>query len=122
MRICYSQTHSVESLIGVGIRIRGVEELSDIISASLIELHLVINPGPQDIASNDHIPMAFPCRVNVLAPRPLPKKTAKRAAWEDSVDRFQAGTTLEIIALTHSKGIQVTTVVGHVMDGFRYGR
>lgn len=53
-----------------------------------------------------------------------PKKTTKLATWESSHSRFLDGEHPQTIAMSPTNGrpIQVSTVVGHILDGLVQGR
>ena len=120
---------SVDGLTAAGLRIRGVEQLSTLIHDSLLELSLIPQQASSTLASlRDHTAgdlsasIDFPDAV-ISAPIPIPAKLTtkpKRAAWEDSHEAFTRGSSIEVIAL--QKGVQVQTVVSHLLDAFKLGK
>lgn len=131
-KVAYAQIYSVDSLLAVGIRIKGVENLSSIISTALIELKLSSGNNSNSTSSLENIDagdskvfrMVFP-DVSITAPIAAVKMSAsmrKAAAWEESFEKFSRGESVQSIAVSHPKGLQVATVIGHIFDAFRYGR
>ena len=129
---------AVESLTAMGLRIRGVEELSVLIHDALSELGLL--PSVQVVSSSSedggcgssggsgkgsiHSTAAidFPDEV-ITAPLPMyaakPLKL-KKSAWEDTYESFMRGASIEVVAI--QKGIQVQTVTSHLLDAFKFGK
>ena len=130
LRIAYSQASSVESLEALGLRIRGVERLSEIISSSLAELGLRIDTTGASSASasdtGDDDDMIFPSGTITIhsSKMKLSSKTSGKItipSWRISYDNFIAGVVVAAIAPMHAKPILVTTVIGHLLDAFHNG-
>lgn len=121
-KIAYSQTATSEGLVAAGVRSRGVERLSLIISQALLELGLVAPPVAAVAGDHDGpVAMIIP-EGELTAPKATPKVGAmkKMPAWEESWNRFRSGQSLDAIAA--QKGVLLDTVVTHLLDAFKQGR
>ena len=122
-KIAYSQPRSVEALRAVGVRVTGVETLSDIIAAATP----TAEPTPE--ASGDVLSfgtIANPQRWDLAEYKPKkgPGGTMKKPNWEVSYDAFQlSGEHIEAIAVrAQPKSIQPATVFNHLLEALTHGR
>jgi len=121
-KIAYSQPRSVEALRAVGVRVTGVETLSEIIAAAaptaeptpeasgdVLSLGTIANPQKWDLAE--------------YKPKKGPGGTMLKPNWEVSFDAFQSGEHPEAIAMrAQPKPIQPATVFNHLLEALTHGR
>ena len=123
-RIAYTKIYSSEALCGVGLRLPtdAVEELSRIISSSLIDLELARLPikteaGAKMVFREGRMTAPLKQIMNIPARGKL-----KPPAWDESFEKFRMGVGIESIAAMHPKDIKVETVIGHLLDAFKFGK
>lgn len=123
-RIVISQLSAESDLRTIGLRVpdEATAVLSKLLVSSLVELRLTISSNDGDFCKR----MAFD-EGRITAPVSLVHNTSmkgktKPAAWEASYDKFRMGVSIDSIAALHPTGIQVQTVVGHLLDAFKFGK
>lgn len=124
-RIAFAQVSSITDLAQIGLRVSetSLSELSNIISSSLVELKL-LNSMP--IRGNDQS-MIFGAERSVAPVHQIMNATTIRGknkppVWEESFNKFRLGVSIDSIAVLHPKGIQVSTVIGHLLDAYKFGK
>merc|ERR1719356_1723446 len=122
-----NQKMDKDTLIAAGVRSNGIDELEAVLNDWTSEAS---QNNEENIVGGDTTPMTFKSgevfcpanswRYSVYKPR---KKTGK-ATWEVSYDRFMNGDSPQMIAITQASGkpVQVSTVVGHILDALTQGR
>jgi hypothetical protein len=117
-----------EALVAAGVRSR---ELDSLVEALNFWIGEVQPGGAETVAVANDKPMTFPEGDEPFRPsKPwehavykVVKKTGL-ASWESSHQRFLAGENPQTIAMSPANGrpIQVSTVIGHILDGLVQGR
>ena len=115
------------AMVAAGVRTRELDSLVDTLNQWMEE----VQPGSGAAAeSGDEAKMVFPPGEAFSPEKPWefavykPLKKTGKASWESSHERFLNGEHPQTIAMSplNGKPIQMTTVVGHVLDGLIQGR
>ena len=121
-----------ESLAAAGVRANGIDELTQALAEWT---ETVKEPKKGDISSTDDSqaqdsPMCFQSGETINPKKPWtysvyrPNKKTGLAAWEASYMRFKKGEHPQTIAMKQQSGkaIQVSTVIGHLLEALTQGR
>ena len=125
-KIAYAQLSAVGGLHAVGLRVpeQQLTELSDVICAALVELNLVAGVGASTSCGAegrmifDEGPVVAAVKQEIVISM---KAKPKPSVWLESYQQFNSGNSIETVAALHPKGIQVGTVLGHLLDAFKFG-
>jgi hypothetical protein len=137
VKVAYTQASSVEALRAVGVRIRRVEDLAQLVASLAAGPDAGLTAGPTaghgpELGSDGSpgmgplaLPDVFrPSRPWAFASKKPPTKQGKTPKWEESWSRFQLGREhVEAIAMTQPGGkpVLVSTVLGHLLQALTLG-
>jgi hypothetical protein len=121
-----------ESLLSSGVRARGIDDLVKTINEWIDET----KPSNTSTSNTSSSPVLNNSAMMILPDAPFqpqkawyffsykPNKKTGLAAWESSYNRFCQGEHPQAIAISPINGrpIQISTVIGHIMDGLLAGR
>ena len=118
-QIAYVKPTSKEALESIGVRIRTIGELAEIMAKSVDELFSLV---PATKPSNAGLPMAFP-EHSFQPTKPWLFAKEGKGAHRSSYERFQKGEMVEAIALHREDGksISPATVISHVLKALMLG-
>ncbi|CEF97424.1 DNA/RNA helicase, DEAD/DEAH box type, N-terminal [Ostreococcus tauri] len=122
-KIAYSQPRSVEALRAVGVRVTGVETLSELINAALPQLEEPAGAvgGEDALLLGVITPQKW--ELAEYKPKKGPGGTMAKPNWEVSYERFANGEHVETIAMTtQPKAIQNATVFNHLLEALAHGK
>jgi len=119
--IAYTKTADLDVLSKLGVRIKGVENLANIVKNFIAEFDLFTDDLTESAAlmvlpDNSWQP---PKKWKLMLP---PRR--KNPYWEISYQRVNNGESIQVIAMTQSKGktILPTTVAKHLLTALLHGR
>lgn len=121
--IAYSQPTSVEALRELGVRIKGVEILSKLISDSVEELGLK-RMSKATFAVGEpvlHIPNASWKTQRPWTRYVVNQKSKRTPSWLESYNDFQRGKHVQAIATSKKKPVKESTIIGHVLKALESG-
>jgi len=121
-KIAYSQPRSVEALRAVGVRVTGVESLSELINNTLPQTEETLGSNGDTLALGTISPKK-PWALADYKPKKGPGGTMLKPNWEVSYDRFVKGEHVETIAMTtQPKAVQPATVFNHLLEALTQGK